>query len=114
MLSQCTDPMDPDSHPDGALMNVVTGGLAPADVNIDMAITLDQEQLETFESSWPKGFYNAMKGQDVTFSSMKKAIKVGNIAVMYQEASYAMQSIGMMVSQRELDLSDVFGCELAA
>ena len=32
--------MDPDSHPDGALRNVVTGAVAPLDVNIDRAVTL--------------------------------------------------------------------------
>jgi hypothetical protein len=104
--------MDPDSHPDGALMNVVTGAIAPANVNIDVAVTVGKEQLETFESSWPEGFYSALKGQIVTFSCTRKTIKVGDIAVIDPEAIYA-RVIGLMVSQRELDLSDVFGCELA-
>ena len=43
--------MDPDSHPDGTLINIVTGAIAPANVNIEKAVSLGQEQLETFESS---------------------------------------------------------------
>jgi len=62
-LQECIDPMDPDSHPDGALLNVVTGAVAPQDVNIDRAVTLGQEQMEALESSWLEDFYNTIKWQ---------------------------------------------------
>ena len=42
-LSECIDPMDPDSHPDGTLINIVTGAIAPANVNIEKAVSLGQE-----------------------------------------------------------------------
>lgn len=112
-LLECTDPMDPHSHPDGALMNVVTGAIAPQDVNIDSAVTLGQEQMEALEPSWPEGFYNPIKTQVVTFSSKRKAVKVGDVAVIDQEAIYA-RVIGLMVSQRDVDLGEVLSCELAA
>ena len=67
-LQECIDPMDPDSHSDGALLNVVTGTVAPQDVNIVRAVTLGPEQMEAFESTWPEGFYNTIKRQVVTFS----------------------------------------------
>ena len=53
------------SHPDGALLNIVlfTGAVAPHDVNINRAMMLNQEQMETLESSWPEGFYNTIKRQ---------------------------------------------------
>ena len=60
---ECIDPVDPDSHPAGALRNVVTGAVAPQDVNIDRAVTLGQEQMEALEFSWPEGFYNTIKRQ---------------------------------------------------
>ena len=112
-LSECIDPMDPDSHPDGALMNIVTGAIAPEHVNIEKAVTLGQEQLECFESSWLEGFYNTIKQHVVTIFDKKNNIKVGNIAVIDQEAIYA-RVIGLMLSQRQLDFNDVLGCELAA
>ena len=43
ILQECIDLMDPDSHPDGALLNVVTGAVAAQDVNIDRAVTLGQK-----------------------------------------------------------------------
>lgn len=58
-------------------------------------------------------FYTTIKGQIVTFSEKWKAIKVGNVIVIDQEAIYA-RVIGLMVSQRELDLNEVIDCELAA
>ena len=112
-LLKCIDPMDPDTHPDGALLNVVTGSVAPQVVNIDIAVKLGQEQMEVFESSWPEGFYNTIKRQVVTFSDNMKAVKVGDVTVLDQEAIYA-RVIGLMVSNRDVDFGQVLSCELAA
>jgi len=73
-LQECIDPVDPDSHPDGALLNVVTGAVAPQDVNIERTVTLGQEQMEALESTWPEGVYNTIKRQVVTFSGNRKAV----------------------------------------
>ena len=89
--------MDPNSHPAGALINTATGALAHTSVNIDDSVTLSQEQLETYESSLPEGFYNSIKQQTITFSDTKKAVKVGDAAVIDQEAIYA-RVIGLIVS----------------
>jgi len=102
-LQECIDPMGPDSHPDGALLNV----------NIDRAVTLGQEQMEALESSWPEGFYNTIKRQVVTFSGSRKAVKVGDVTIIDQEAIYA-RMIGLMVSQRDVDFGQVISCELTA
>jgi len=82
-------------------------------VNIDRAVTLGQEQMEAFESSWPEGFYNTIKWQVVTFSGNKKAVKVGDVTVIDQEAIYA-RVIGLMVSERDVDFGQLLSCELAA
>ena len=105
--------MDPDSHSDGTLLNVVTGAVAPQDVNIDRAVTLGQEQMEAFESSWPEGFYNTIKRQVVTFSGNRKAIKIGDVTVIDQEA-IDVRVIGLMVSQRDVDFGQVLNYELPA
>ena len=92
--------MDPDSHSDGALLNVVTGTVAPQDVNIVRAVTLGPEQMEAFESTWPEGFYNTIKRQVVTFSG--QTVKIGDVTVIDQEA-IDVRVIGLMVSQRDVD-----------
>ena len=90
-----------------------TGALAHTSVNIGDSVTPGQEQLETYESSLPECFYNSIKQQTITLSDTKKAVKVGDTAVIDQEAIYA-RVIGLIVSQWELDLTDVLRCELAA
>ena len=57
-------------------------------MNIDRAVTLGQEQMEALESSWPEGFYNTIKRQVVTFSGNRKAVKVGDVTIIDQEAIY--------------------------
>ena len=39
-LDVCVDPLDDASHPDGALMNIVTWQFAHSDVNADNAVSL--------------------------------------------------------------------------
>ena len=58
-------------------------------------------------------FCNSIKQQTITFSDTKKAVKVGDTAIIDQKVIYA-RVIGLIVSQWELDLSDVLSCELAA
>ena len=70
--------MDPDS----TILNVVTGSVAPQDVNIVKAVAPDQEQMEVFESLWPEGFYNTIKRQVVTISDNMKAVEVGDVTVL--------------------------------
>ena len=59
-----------------------------------------------------EGFYIPIKGQVVTFAVSRKTIKVGEVAVIDQEAIYA-RVIGLMVSQRDIDFHTVLNCELA-
>ena len=44
-LSECINPMDPGSHPAGALINIATGVIPHTSVNIVDSVTLGQEQL---------------------------------------------------------------------
>ena len=46
-LSECIDPMDPGSHPAGALIyiNIATGAIAHTSVSIEDSVTLGQDQL---------------------------------------------------------------------
>ena len=111
-LQGCIDSMDPDSHVDGALLNIVTGAVAPQNVNVDRAMTFGQEQMEALESSWFEGFYNTIRQQVVTFPGNRKAIKFGDVTVIDQEVIDA-RVIGQVVSQRDVDFGQELSCELA-
>ena len=39
-LDSCIDPMDSKAHPEGSIMNIVSGKLAPASVNIENAVMI--------------------------------------------------------------------------
>ena len=79
----------------------------------DRADMPGQEQMETFESSWPEGFYNTIKRQVVTFSGNRKAVKIGDVTIVVQKAIYA-RVISLKVSQRDVDFGQVLSFELAA
>ena len=62
-LITCIDPLDPNSHPNGDLMNVVTGKLSPSCVNAHDSVTIGKKEMAKFESSWPEGFYSPISSK---------------------------------------------------
>jgi hypothetical protein len=112
-LESFTDPLDPTSHADGGLLNISTGQLAQSNVNVDRALEVGADQLKQFEASWPDGFYTSLPKQVITFAHQKKSLTVQEHAVMNQEAIYA-RVIGLLVSQRDLDVKSVLAAELTA
>ena len=111
-LESRIDPMDPVTHLAGCLLNISNGQIAKPDVNVDRALHVGSEQLTQFEASWPEGFHNKLSKQVVTFAEKKKRLSVGENSVVDQEAIYA-RVIGLLVSQRDLDLQQVLATELA-
>ena len=112
-LESRIDPMDPVTHAAGCLINISNGQIAQTNVNVDRALEVGREQLKQFEASWPAGFYNTLSKQVVTFAERKKHLYVGESAIVDQEAIYA-RVIGLLVSQRDLDLQQVLAMELTA
>ena len=112
-LESRIDPMDPVTHVAGCLLNISNGQIAQPNVNADKALEVGSEQLMQFEASWPEGFYNTLSKQVVAFTEKKKRLSVGENAVVDQEAIYA-RVIGLLVSQRDLDLQQVLATELTA
>ena len=112
-LESRIDPMDPVTHAAGCLINISNGQIAQPNVNVDRALEIGREQLKQFEASWPDGFYNTLSKQVVTFVERKKHLSVGESAIVDQEAIYA-RVIGLLVSQRDLDLQQVLATELTA
>ena len=112
-LNMCIDPFDEASHPDGALMNIVTGEMTHPDVTADEALSIGHSQMVAFKSGWPETFYNKVSMNVVTMDSKKKHITIGQEKVYDQELIYA-RVIGLLVSSRDINFDDVISCELAA
>ena len=112
-LDVCIDPLDDKSHPDGALMNIVSGQIAHPDVNADEAVSLGQQAMNNFKDGWPGSFYDSLGKLVVTMDVKKKHILVGKERVYDQELIYA-RVIGLLASSREINFDDVLAYELAA
>ena len=59
-LRQCIDPLDSASHPDGGLIHISTGEVAPTECNVDRAVSLGTDQMRQFKYDWPGSFYSKL------------------------------------------------------
>ena len=66
-----------------------------------------------FETSWPEGLHATISKNVITIEEKKKRLNVAGHDVMDPEAIYN-RVIGLLVSQRDLDLQNVFATELTA
>ena len=110
-LAGCIDPLDPDTHSGGELLNICTGKIAPPDVNVHNALAIGAAQMDEFEASWPEGFYSKLSMKVVTFASKKKHIIVKGKPIMDPEAIYA-RAIGLLLSDREINFVEIISFEL--
>ena len=107
------DPLDPESHGDGLLFNIVSGKVANPEVNVDNSLDLGTTMMTEFDTSWPEGFHATITKNVITFEEKKKRLRVAGHEVMDPEAIYN-RVIGLLVSQRNSDLQGVFAIELTA
>ena len=77
-LEVCIHPLDDISHPNGALINVVTGQLASPEVNADKAVGIGLKAMNDFKNGWPESFYAPLGKLVVTMDVKKKHVLVGN------------------------------------
>ena len=59
-LEVVSDSPDEKSHPDGELMNIVTGQSAHQEVNVDDAVAIGNKALGDFKSRWPDSFHEPL------------------------------------------------------
>ena len=107
------DPLDPESHGDGLLFNIVSGKVANPEVNVDNSLDLGTTMMTEFDTSWPEGFHATITKNVITFEEKKKRLRVAGHEVMDPEAIYN-RVIGLLVSQRNLDLQGAFATEVTA
>ena len=107
------DPLDPDQHPNGKLLNIATGELAHEDVNAHNALEVGQTMVKCFRKSWPSGFYDKLSKPIVTMNDKKKHVVLGGKILYDQEMIYA-RIIGLMSSNRPVPIDACLSTELAA
>ena len=112
-LSSFIDPLNPELHADGSLLNIVSGQVANVGVNVDNSVEIGKSMMTEFETSWPEGFYTSISKRVATFAEKKKRLTVAGKDVVDPEAIY-QRVLGLLISQRDLDLQAVFATELTA
>ena len=105
-LDVCINPLDDESHPDGTLMNIVTGELAHPDVNVDDAVNIGLQVLSEYKKCWPESFYDPLGKMVISLDVKKKHILVGQKRLYDQELIYA-RVIGLLASTRDIDFDNV-------
>ena len=110
-LEMCIDPIDPANHPEG-IVNIVTGKIGKAEVNVQNSPHIGKEQMEAFERKWPEGFHGSIPKKVVTMSMGKQGVLVGDNKITDLNAIYA-RVIGLLSSSREIDIKHVLSHELA-
>ena len=110
-LATCIDPLSPQDHPDN-IVNIVTGKIAPPEVNIDQAVEIGTQMMKEFEDKWPTGFHEPIKKKMVSMSVTKKTVQVGSSKVYDTNLIYA-RVLGLQASGREVNIQNVLSHELS-
>ncbi|KAL7395277.1 hypothetical protein ABVT39_013630 [Epinephelus coioides] len=95
-----------------SIMNITSGKIAPAPVNVDNAVQIGKTILADFEKTWPKGFYGTIPKQVKTMAITAKSIQVGD-AKMYDLNVIYSRVIALFSSDRSVDVKNVLSHELA-
>ena len=104
--------LDPVQHQVG-LVNVITGMVVVhTSVKVNNAAFLGENQMETFEKSWPGGFHDTITKTMMTMADNRKHVKEGGVKVFDTEAIYA-RAMGLQSGQRSLDADSVMAHELS-
>jgi hypothetical protein len=115
MLETCIHPLECATHPDGALMNIVTGEIAHPEANVADALQLGKQALILFRTRWPSSFHETLTKIIIPMDSKKKHIALGEHRIFDQELIYA-RVIGLQASNRRdtITKKDFLEYELAA
>ena len=111
-LDYCIDPMDSKEHPEGSIVNIVSGKLAPASVNVENAVMIGETMLEDYEKTWPEVFNSTISKKVETMAASYKLVTIGDSKVYDLNAIYS-RVIALLCSDRDVDVNDVFSYELA-
>lgn len=112
-LRESIDPLDPSSHPSEAFIQIVSGRITTDPViNVHDTVSIGQDMMTKYESSWPQGFNDVLHKQVHTLAETKRHIKVGSTKVYDTNIIYS-RIIGLQASGREMNLAETLTYELA-
>ena len=87
------NPVHDVSHPDGALINIVTGQIAHPDVNVDDAVSIGKQAIREFGDGWVESFYAPVTVIPPTLGSRKNTVRVRNKTQRVNSLCFIQRSI---------------------
>ena len=112
-LSGIIDPMDPSTHPEGHLLNIVSGQIAAENCDVHDAVSKGSQVIKAFKESWPDGFYQPISQPVVLMDNAKRFVKIGENRIYDQSFIFARVS-ELSHSNRNINMEDCLSTELAA
>ena len=82
-LKNHSNPLTAD--PDERLANIISGRIAPEDVNVDNALAIGSAMSCKFMAHLPSGFHSPIKKEVVTMETMKKKVNIGDASTYDME-----------------------------
>ena len=74
-ISSVTHPLNPEGHPNSPV-NIVTGKISPATVNVDQSLDIGKAQTGAFEDSLPDGFYAHIRKKVITMTASNESVQI--------------------------------------
>ena len=110
-LATCIDPLDPSSHPPGNIVNIVTGMISPASVNVDDSVQLGERLMTSYREGWPQSFHKPLTKPIIMMSVSRKKVSVGDVTVF--DTSLILSRVLCLQKVRDVNMEEVLGHELA-
>ena len=110
-LITCIDPLNSASHPQDKLINIVTGRISPASVNVHNSVLLGEKLMRSYEEGWLQSFHKTLTKPTVTMSASRKKVTVGDVGVF--DTTLIFSRVLCLCKVRDIDMKDVIRYELA-
>ena len=110
-LVTCIDPLNPASHPQDRLINIVTGRISPASVNVHDSVQLGKRMMKSYEEGWPQSFNRPLTKLVVTMTGSRKKVSVAGVAMF--DTTLIISRVMCLQTVRNIDMKFVLKSELA-
>lgn len=110
-LELCINPLNAAHHADG-LLNIVSGKVARAEVNVDYSLEIGLAQMKDFEKGFPENFHKSIAKKVVSMADKNKCVVKNSKGIPDPNVIYS-RIIGIQASSREIDISKTLDHELS-
>ncbi len=114
-MAQCIPPLAQQQHPEGYLVNIVTGRVqSSATVNVHKSVEIGSKQSREFTEDLPEGFHHKIERRITSMADTKKSVNIGTQKVFDTNLIYS-HVICLQASNRDvyLDIDHLMSHELA-